>query len=318
MDASAPSRPAGLPEAISIWCQRWLDAMPVRVLFQSGHLSEVWGLTFAQRPPVVIKIRPQNRRLTACTLVQQHLWTHGFPCPEVLTGPAPLGDSTATAEAFVQGGGQLTTGSEAPGRFADALARLIALAPAVESLPTLDPSPPWVGWDHHQPGTWPEPDDVEADLNAQAGPSWIEEVGARVRNRLLRPSSVPLVVGHGDWESQNLRWIDRQLHVVHDWDSVVAQREATIAGAASAVFTATGAPNTSASVAQSAAFLAAYEQARDRRWSDEERELAWAAGLWVRVFNAKKATFRPDSEQPSLSRLRLEAEAVERLRRAGA
>jgi hypothetical protein len=125
------------------------------------------------------------------------------------------------------------------------------------------------------------------------------------------------VVGHADWESQNLRWVNEQLHAVHDWDSVVGQREATIAGAASAVYTATGAPNTSATVQQTAAFIAAYEVARGSIWTDEERELAWAAGLWVRVFNAKKATLRPGGHVPSPSRLRLEQEVGERLRGAG-
>jgi hypothetical protein len=71
-------------------------------------------------------------------------------------------------------------------------------------------------------------------------------------------------------------------------------------------------------VDQSEAFLVAYSQARGHPWTEEERELAWAAGLWVRVFNAKKATLRPGGETPSPSRLRLEAEVGVRLRQAGA
>jgi hypothetical protein len=71
------------------------------------------------------------------------------------------------------------------------------------------------------------------------------------------------------------------------------------------VFTATGAPNTSANVEHSEAFLVAYAQARGQPWTQEERELAWAAGLWVRVFNAKKATLRPGGETP----VTLQAEA---------
>jgi hypothetical protein len=225
---------------------------------------------------------------------------------------------SATAEGLIEGGSQLALTDASQHLFARALARLVGLAPPVMSLPTLEPSLPWVGWDHDQQETWPEPDDIEADLNANVGPGWIEDAGTRVRRRLLQPSAVPIVVGHADWESQNLRWVDRRLHVVHDWDSIVGQREATIAGAASAVFTATGAPNTSASVEQSEAFLAAYAQARGQPWTEEERELAWAAGLWVRVFNAKKATLRPGGETPSPSRLRLEAEIGARLRQAGA
>jgi hypothetical protein len=156
---------------------------------------------------------------------------------------------------------------------------------------------------------------MDADLNAHVGPAWLEEIGRRVRRRLALATGQPTVVGHADWESQNLRWIGRKLHVVHDWDSLVSQPEAAIAGAASAVYTATGAPNTSATIDESEAFLDAYQVARGRVWSSEERELCWAAGLWVRAFNAKKATLRT-RESDSINRLASEAE--ERLRRAGA
>jgi hypothetical protein len=91
-----------------------------------------------------------------------------------------------------------------------------------------------------------------------------------------------------------------------------------IAGAASAVFTATGDANTSATVEQSEAFLVAYGPAGGRPWTEEELELAWTAGLWVRVFNANKATLRPGGETPSPSPLRLEAEVGVHLRYAGA
>jgi hypothetical protein len=305
-------------DLVAAWCKRWLGVEPTDVLFHQGHLSEVIGLRVADGSAVVLKLRPPSGRLAACFRVQRHLWAAGFPCPEPLAGPAPLGTLSATAETLIEGGAYLPATDESPRLFAQSLVRLVSLAPNVASLPTLEPSLPWVGWDHDEKGTWPVPDDIEADLNAHVGPEWIEDAGARVRRRLLQPSSLPMVVGHADWESQNLRWVDRQLHVVHDWDSIVGQREAPIAGAASAVFTATGEPDTSATVEQSEAFLVAYAQGRGRQWTEEELELAWAAGLWVRVFNAKKATLRPGGETPSPSRLRLKAEVGERLRRAGA
>jgi hypothetical protein len=143
------------------------------------------------------------------------------PCPEPLAGPAPLGPLSATAEVLIEGGSQLPLRDNHPQLFAQALVRLVNLAPSVASLPTLEPSLPWVGWNHDQRGTWPEPDDIEADLNAQFGPDWIEDAAIRVRRRLLQPSGLPIVVGHADWESQNLRWVNRRLHVVHDCDSIV-------------------------------------------------------------------------------------------------
>jgi hypothetical protein len=44
-------------------------------------------------------------------------------------------------------------------------------------------------------------------------------------------------------------WIDRRLHVVHDWDSAVTQAEAAIAGQAAAVWPGTGLPGDVATLA---------------------------------------------------------------------
>jgi hypothetical protein len=122
------------------------------------------------------------------------------------------------------------------------------------------------------------------------------------------------VAGHADWEEPNLRWIDRRLLVVHDWDSIVSRPEAAIAGVAAAVFPGLGGPGT-ATLEDTAAFLLAYEHARGYRWSREERDVCWAAGLWIRAFNAKKNVL--DSNGGTLLE-RLASEAAERLRLAGA
>jgi Phosphotransferase enzyme family len=55
----------------------------------------------------------------------------------------------------------------------------------------------------------------------------------------LRSCSDPPVIGHADWWSENLRWNGRQLRAVFDWDSVTAQPEPIIAGAAAYMFAAT-------------------------------------------------------------------------------
>lgn len=303
-----------VPDQLDAWCRRWLGAGPAGVLFEAGHLSAVVGLRLADGREVVVKARSPADRLAACCLVQHRLWAAGFPCPRPLAGPAPLGALLATAETCVPGGAQLAPGPDSPRLFAEALARLVALAPPPGALPALDPTPAWVCWDHDQLGIWPIPDDRDADLNAQPGPDWLDDLGRRARRRLAR-CDLPPVVGHGDWESQNLRWRGRRLHVVHDWDSAVARPEAALAGTAAAVFTATGAPLTDATLTESAAFLDAYAVARGRAWDAEERQVAWVAGLWVRAFNAKKAVATGDA-RAILDRLA--AEAGERLRLAGA
>lgn len=284
-----------LPDLLAPWCAQHLGAALRETLFERHQLSYVVGVRLDDGREVVVKVRPPNARLDACTLVQRHVWERGFPCPALLVGPSPFGELTATAEAHLPAGELLSRDADAPRRFATALALLVSLAPAPDEVPSLAPAPPWLGWGHTGAGTWPYPDNLAADLNTVAGPAWLDDLGARLRARLCA-STLPAVIGHADWESQNLRWQDGELVAVHDWDSVVALPEMAIAGAAAAVFPADRLPLSDATVAESEAFLVAYAAARGRPWSDEERQLAWAAGLWVRAFNAKKAFVRdPDS-----------------------
>jgi hypothetical protein len=300
-------------DELEAWCERWLGAKPISVLFEVAHLSSVTGLRLADGREVVVKVRPPADRIQACVEVQHQLWAAGFPCPAPLAGPHPLGTMAATAEAFVPGGTQLEPGTDSPRLFAEALAELVRLAPSVAAIPTLTPPPAWVFWDHDQPGTWPIPDDRDDDLNHHPEPAWLDEVGRRVRRRLAQCRQSP-VVGHADWEEPNLRWIDRRLHVVHDWDSVVSRSEAAIAGVAAAVCPAFGGPGT-ATLDESEAFLMAYEQALGHPWSVDERQVCWAAGLWIRAYNAKKATLDGDG---GVMLERLAGEAAARLRLAGA
>jgi hypothetical protein len=110
---------------------------------------------------------------------------------------------------------------------------------------------------------------------------------------------------------------------VHGWDSVIAQPEPAIVGLAAAVWPAAGAPGEAATVAQSADFItayqitayqrAAYQRAAGRRWTEAEIADAWAAGLWVRLFNARKDA--ADGGGPRLDRLA--GELAGRLSRAG-
>lgn len=268
------------------WCDRHLGAGPACVLFRSGHLSEVVAAELADGRWVVIKARPADPRIAGCIAVQGHLARAGFPCPVPLTAPTQVGGLTVTAETLVQGGSQLP-GEDGAAPFAALLARLISLAPGPAAVPALAPSPPWTGWDHPGVRLWPDRDDQGRDLNGTSGPAWVDVAARRVRER-LSASAAPACIGHGDWESQNIRWSGAHPLAVHDWDSVIAQPESAIVGMATAVWPATGAPGEAATVAQSAEFITSYQRAVRRQWTGREVRDAWAAGLWVRLFNAKK------------------------------
>jgi len=297
---------------LSQWCLQRLGSEPEQVLFEAGYLSQVVGLRLTDGRDVVVKVRAWHERLIGCGQVQHSLSVGGFPAPRLLVPPERLGQLGVSAEALIHGGALLAADRDSAARFAEALALLVSTAPDVATVSTLAPSPAWVGWDHAAQRLWPAPDDREGDLNEHPGDRWLDEIGTAARRQLLALDRPP-VIGHGDWYSQNLRWIDRRLHVVHDWDSVVIQAEPAIAGQAAAVWPGTGIPGEVATVAQSEQFLTAYERATGYSWTDRDIQAAWAAGLWTRAFDAKKASLIGADPAATLTK----TEAKERVRRAG-
>ena len=308
---------------VSDWCRRRLSSPVDNVLFETGFASQVLGLRLADGQEVVVKVRAFSPRIPAAVMVQRQLCCAGFPCPGPLTDLMPLGEQWISAESLVLGGAPLRADhAEAPELYAAALAELIRLAPAPDTLPTLLPPPDHAHWNHAETGVWPRRDAVgdvrDTDLNQESDPVWLRQTATLVRLRLARFKG-PDVVGHADWWTQNLRWIGRRLYVVHDWDSVTAQPEAILAGEAAYMFASTEfeldgcAPGASVEVTQR--FLVAYAQARGRPWTADEREVAWAAGLWVAAFRARESRLEDRGE--GFADL-VRQDAPERLRRAGA
>jgi hypothetical protein len=295
------------------WCERWLGAAPVAEIFTSHKISDVAGIVLADGREVVVKVREASPRVEGCVRVQALLHAAGFPCAQPLVGPTPFDTQVATAERYVAGGTALPRGVAGASRFGAELARAVGLLPRPEEVSPLEPAPYWMAWDHRLDGIWPPDPDV--DLNSRAGPAWVDDTGARARRRLAGTSETRAVIGHADWESQNLRWTGDVLLVAHDWDSAIARPEAALAGMSSLMFPSTGFTNEPATLEESVAFLTAYEQVRGRSFSEEEREVAWAAGLWIGAWKAKKATYYGDS---GVVLKDLEPQIPERLRRAGA
>lgn len=289
------------------WCGDHLGSPVVSVVFEAGHLSRVVGVRLADGAEVVVKVRGADPRLNDCHRVHAHLWDAGYPCPQPLLAPTPFGEYVASVEALVPGGEVWPTEGYAPDLLANALAELVRLAPRPEGYSSLLVSPPWAAWDHDAPELWPVADDTEADLNGTTEPAWIDEAARRVRERLAGSRSLP-VIGHGDFYYDNIRWSGSSILAVHDWDSVILQPEPAVAGLGGAVCGRWA----SATIEENEAFLHTYIDAAGATWSRDDWEIAWAAGLWLRAFDARKQSIdgRPLTLQP--------AEARERLRRASA
>jgi hypothetical protein len=180
----------------------------------------------ASRP---VKGRPdQNGRAATCVEVQRFAAAQGLPAAAPLTGVTVDSGVAIHAEEW-RPGGHLRRGDDAATArlLARLLAALVTLAADVEVggdapgavQPPL-PNSEWMRWDD--------------DLRSSAG--------RRVRGRLA-VVDLPRVLGHGDWETQNLRWNGDEPYAVHDWDSLCWLPEAAIAGAASGAFASAETPS---------------------------------------------------------------------------
>jgi phosphotransferase family enzyme len=276
-----------LPAPILGWCVRELGGRPLARLFSAAQTSEVTAVVLDDGRRVVVKARADEAgRAGSCVRVQRALAEGGFPCPRPLTGVAVVGGQVVHAEEWRPGGDQLA--GEGPGiaeKFAVLLAELVARARQVDVRPPL-PNPAWVRWDHPGPGVWPVYDWHDARAGQAVLPRDLEEVAGRVHDRMARVD-LPCVVGHADWETQNVRWgQDGRPYAVHDWDSLAWLPEAAIVGAASGAFASAEHP-TLAPMESSAAFLDAYQQASGRAFAPNETQVAWAASVWPAAHNAR-------------------------------
>ena len=269
--------------SLAAWCTMHLGSPAEGELFRTGHLTRVIGTRLADGREVVVRVRPAATRIAACTEVQRRLFESGYPCPQPLAGPALLGAHEATAESYIPGGATLPDSERTAQPFAAALAQLVHLAPPPAHVPSLAPAPAWAAWNHSQGGLWPRPEDLDVDLNEAGGPSWIDETGRAARQK-LREGRDQAVIGHGDWITDNLRWHGSRLLVAYDWDSLIADSEAVIAGLAAAIYRY---PELT-TVTETREFLDAYAAARRRPFDPGELQRCWAAGVWTRAFDAKQ------------------------------
>jgi hypothetical protein len=304
--------PDWLPDWLPYWCVDQLGSEPVGVLFERRSISAVFGLRLAGGRDVVVKARADEGRAASCVAAQAHLAERGFPCARPLTPAVGVGALAVHAEESRTGGDVLDGDTpDIAVRYAAVFARLMAELADLSVAPPL-PNPRWARWDHTDPGLWPAIGFLD-ERDQGAVPAHVVDTAARARKRLLA-ADLPCVLGHADFEAQNLRWHDDHVWAVHDWDSLGWRPEAALVGAACGAF-ASVSPPTLAPIESSAAFLAAYQELRGRRFTTQEQQVAWAASLWPAAHNARWEALHGD---PPVSCDAVHAQAAERLRRAEA
>ena len=268
-------------------------------LWVLDQLSRVAAFRLADGREVVVKARPAEPRLAACTALQAAAAAAGLPCPRPL-GSRAAGGWELAVEEHRPGGRPCTVGELGIQPFVDLALRL---DDAVGGLAagTEPAAPPWADPLHAGADVWPTRDARLPDLRRDPRVPWLDDAAGRVRRRLADVDGLPRV-GHLDLETHNLRWAEapgpRTLdHLVSldDWDSLGVLPQVVVVGQQAGTFTATRDRFTDPTVAQSEEFVRRWLATSGRVWSRDEHEAAWAAGLWTKLFNAQDRVVHRDA-----------------------
>src|SRR5579864_8697788 len=224
--------PRQIAEAINAFCMTHLASPVAEMLFYESSQGVVFGLLLNDKRRVVVKASQPDRPLAFLRnvyIVQSHLARHGYPCPRPILAPTQFGRGYAQAEELIDRG-IYSDAHLPPVRriMGDLLYRHIELAREFTSLP---------GW---QPdmfnaaaygGLWPKPHSRIFDFTATAERSaWIDRYAARAKQQYLEHQAGANVIGHTDWSVKHLRFVDGQVSVIYDWDSLALDKEPVIVG----------------------------------------------------------------------------------------
>jgi hypothetical protein len=278
----------------------WVDELAERklgqrmtaALFGSKSVGAVFGLELATGERVVLKLFHPMFSATELQAMQrclEHMIAAGFPAP-LPRSPLFAADDRIVGGFYAYADGDFGDGHQPLVRreLARSLAELAGLAAGMDAggLP-LSPA--------RGPTLWPVPHRSFHGVEPHPSAAWIDGV-ARSAQATIRAVAAPLRPAHLDWGVKNVRFRSGRICAVYDWDSLGAASEAEMVGRASAEFPTQwerpGRPT--ATLDESAAFVAEYEEARGRLFSREERTVVEAAADYLIAHVARQEP--PDDE----------------------
>jgi aminoglycoside phosphotransferase (APT) family kinase protein len=138
-------------------------------------------------------------------------------------------------------------------------------------------------------GLWPTPHSRLFDFEAtREGAEDIDRLATDARFR-MRPQG-RVVLGHGDWRAEHVRFEADDPIVAFDWDSLCRDPEPALVGFSAHAFCADwsrGDPRQAPTLDEARAFVRDYESARGRRFADDERALCGASFAYSVAYTAR-------------------------------
>jgi hypothetical protein len=277
-----------IAQELDAFCRRELDGRVARGLFHTASVGAVTGVELGDGRRVGVKAHQPERELgwlQEIVRMQMHLASRGLPATTVCGGPAPIGRGLAIVEAFVERGAT-PDGHEPAVRaaIAEALYAIIAAGRGLVAGSTLKPqlfgTPPAIG------GLWPTPHSKLFDFSQPV--PWIDDVARAARARFVAAGE--LVIGHGDWRAEHVRFDGGRIVAAFDWDSLCKELEASLVGFTAQGFAADWSrrpPAPAPPVDEARAFVADYERARGRGFDADERRLCGATFAFACAYVAR-------------------------------
>jgi len=288
LDAVLGSEPAG--EAFERFCLAELGSGVRRVLFERASTGIVRGIELEDGRHVVVKAHQPEQDaqfLAAVRDVQAFLHAQGYPAPQPLAGPAPLGRGLGLAQELRLVGSPADAHCpEIRGSLARSLAGQLELTRQLGVVPALGRG--WRLWEGD--GLWP-PRAHSPIFDFAATTPGAEAIDVLAAQGKAGIGPDELQAGHSDWRAEHVRFVGSEVAVVYDWDSLDLSTETRLVGTAAATFTANrelavpGAPTPD----ESRAFVDDYSAARARPLSRAERKEIAAVTLYLVAYSARCA-----------------------------
>ena len=276
----------------------------------------VLGIKLESGDNVVIKAyqsRWDAPLLAAVQAVEARVANEGLPCPRPLAHPTQIREgrsNLAVVETWLPDPGMQPGGSAAARRVsAHGLARQIDVCRDLPGVGALANHPLRSDGDT----LYGVPHSPLFDFDTTAtGAEWIDDILRRAKT-FRQQDMAPPVVAHTDWSARNVRFDEKELLAVYDWDSVALATESTALGQAAMTWSVTADPGGTAfpDLDSVLAYCDDFERARTSPFTARQRRATHGAAVYLLAYAARcehslavRGMARPDQDA---ARLRLAA-----------
>lgn len=289
---------AHIAAQVDAFCRTHLGAGVAGALFEYASIGNVHGLVLADGRRVVLKAHQPTMPLAHLRAVQRfvrHLCDAGFPAPRPLVEVAPLAHGHAWVEEMLdRGTWEDPHRPEVRRTIAEGLAAVVRLCEQVHDLDGLRSEP--LG-SVERGALWPVPHSKLFDFEETArGAEQIDALARAALRVLANGARGRDIVGHHDLRVEHVRFEERlgapAIVATYDWDSLMRAPETHLVGMNAHAFAADwsdGAPRVhpAPTLGEARAYVAEYEAARGRRFSDEELRCVGASFAYCVAYTAR-------------------------------